>query len=92
MVLSITADRLFLYVFKMKRKGMIKLKHAIKIGSNTLALRGCELLRQQGIPCTVSRLSDPNGKYGCLYTISVEESQQWNAERILRSSGIMVLP
>ena len=68
------------------------MKKSIKIGSNTLAMRGCELLRQNGIACSVSKISDAAGKYGCIYSINVEESKLWSAEKIRRSAGIMVLP
>ncbi len=64
---------------------------SIKVGSYTLAMRGCELLRQNGIPCTLRKTSDASGKYGCLYTVNVSAGSQWQAEKILRSSGIMVL-
>lgn len=65
---------------------------SIKVGSNTLALRGCELLKQNGITCDIRKISDSEGRYGCIYTINVNESKLWTAEKILRSSGIMVLP
>ncbi len=68
------------------------MKKAIKIGSNTLAMRGCELLRQNGITCDIRKISDAEGRYGCIYTINVSENSLWQAEKILRSSGIMVLP
>ena len=64
----------------------------IKIGSYTLARRGCELLKQNGIPCELRKCSDSAGQYGCLYSIAVSENHLWRAESILRSSGIMVLP
>ena len=67
-------------------------KSAIRIGSYTLAMRGCELLRQNGIPCALRKSSDSDGKYGCIYLISVSSDSLWQAEKILRSSGIMVLP
>ena len=65
---------------------------SIKIGSYTLAMRGCELLRKNGIACEMRKLSDPSGKYGCIYSISVSQESLWTAEKTLRSSGIMVLP
>lgn len=65
---------------------------AIKVGSHTLAMRGCELLKQNRIPCEVRKRSDETGKYGCIYSIFVASENLWKAERILRSSGIMVLP
>ncbi|MBQ1413401.1 MAG: hypothetical protein IIY93_09460 [Clostridia bacterium] len=64
----------------------------IKIGSYTLAMRGCELLRQHGIPCEWRKCADPKGQVGCLYTLSVAERYRWRAESILRNAGIMVLP
>ena len=67
-------------------------KSTIRIGSYTLAMRGCELLRQNGIPCELRKSSDADGKYGCLYQILVNGGSLWQAEKILRSSGIMVLP
>ena len=67
-------------------------KSRIKTGSYTLAMRGCELLKQNGIPCEISKISDPEGRYGCIYSINVSESNLWPAEKILRSSGIMGLP
>ena len=65
---------------------------SVKVGSYTLAMRGCELLRQSGISCSLRKISDPGGKYGCIYSIDVDGDALWPAERILRSSGIMVLP
>ncbi len=65
---------------------------SIKIGSYTLAMRGCELLKQSGISCDLQKISDASGKYGCIYSINVDEAKLWTAEKILRSSGIMVLP
>jgi hypothetical protein len=67
-------------------------KASIKIGSYTLAMRGCELLRQNGISCEMRKLSDPSGRYGCIYSIIVDQDRLWSAEKLLRSSGIMVLP
>ena len=67
-------------------------KSSIKIGSYTLAMRGCELLRRGGIACEMRKISDSDGKYGCVYSINVNENNLWSAEKILRSSGIMVLP
>ena len=67
-------------------------KATIKIGSYTLAMRGCELLKQSRIPCDLRRISDSGGQYGCIYSITVEEASLWTAEKILRSAGIMVLP
>lgn len=67
-------------------------KSSIKIGSYTLAMRGCELLKQNGIQCTLRKTSDSSGKYGCIYSIFVDSSHLWSAEKTLRSSGIMVLP
>ena len=55
-------------------------------------MRGCELLRQNGITCDIRKISDAEGRYGCIYTINVSENSLWQAEKILRSSGIMVLP
>ncbi len=65
---------------------------SIKVGSYTLARRGCELLKQNRIPCELRKCSDSAGQYGCLYSITVASDQQWRAENLLRSSGIMVLP
>ena len=65
---------------------------SIRIGSNTLAMRGCELLRQNGISCTLRKLSDSEGKYGCVYSINVDSGSQWTAEKILRNAGIMIIP
>ncbi len=67
-------------------------KSSVKIGSYTLAMRGCELLRQNGIPCELRKTSDSGGRYGCIYSINVDQDRLWSAEKILRSSGIMVLP
>lgn len=67
-------------------------KSAIKIGSYTLAMRGCELIRKQGINCEVRKVSDCNGRYGCIYAIYVNSENLWRAESILRSSGIMIIP
>ena len=67
-------------------------KSSIKTGSYTLAMRGCELLKKNGIPCTLRKTSDSDGKYGCIYSIYVDSGHLWAAEKILRSSGIMVLP
>lgn len=68
------------------------IKKSIKIGSYTLAMRGCELLRKNGIACDIRKSSDAEGRYGCIYTVNVSEEKLWQAEKILRSSGIMVLP
>lgn len=65
---------------------------AIKIGSYTLAMRGCELIRQHGMNCRVGKCSDNSGKYGCLYSIYVNSDNLWRAESILRSAGIMIIP
>jgi hypothetical protein len=73
----------------MKLNGITK---SIKIGSYTLAMRGCDLLRQNGIACEIRKTSDADGRYGCIYTIQVNQNSLWSAEKILRSSGIMVLP
>ena len=67
-------------------------KKSIKIGSYTLAMRGCELLKQNGIACDIRKISDTEGRYGCVYTVNVSENNLWQAEKILRMSGIMVLP
>lgn len=67
-------------------------KASVRIGSYTLAMRGCELLRQNGIHCELRKVSDSSGRYGCIYSINVSEENLWPAEKILRSSGIMVLP
>lgn len=71
---------------------MVLNKSAIKIGSYTLAMRGCELIRQHGMACDMRKCSDRSGKYGCLYTIYVASDDLWRAESILRNAGIMVLP
>ncbi len=76
----------------MKQSDNMKRKFPLKIGSYTLAMRGCELLRQNHIPCSLRKTSDSGGQYGCIYSIEVDEGNQWPAERMLRSSGIMVLP
>ena len=55
-------------------------------------MRGCDLLRQNGIACEIRKTSDADGRYGCIYTIQVNQNSLWSAEKILRSSGIMVLP
>ena len=65
---------------------------AIKIGSYTLAMRGCELIRRNGMHCDVRRVSDCNGMYGCIFAIYVNPDNLWRAESILRNSGIMILP
>ena len=64
---------------------------SIKVGSYTLARRGCELLKQNRIPCELRKCSDNSGRYGCLYSITVASDQLWRAENLLRSAGIMVL-
>lgn len=65
---------------------------AIRIGSYTLARRGCELLREKNIPCRLRRCVEPAGSYGCVYTVEVSPDVRWRAESLLRESGIMVLP
>lgn len=65
---------------------------SIRIGSYTLAMRSCELLRQNGISCILRKISDSAGQYGCLYSVQVDSGQQWAAEKILRNAGIMILP
>ncbi len=67
-------------------------KSAIKVGSYTLAMRGCELIRQRGMACELHKCSDRSGTYGCMYTIYVPSGDLWRAESILRNAGIMVLP
>ncbi|MBQ9903096.1 MAG: hypothetical protein IJM51_12060 [Clostridia bacterium] len=71
---------------------MNSLNSSIRIGSYTLAMRACELLRQNGISCTLRKSSDSDGKYGCLYSVLVDSARQWTAEKILRNAGIMILP
>ncbi len=65
---------------------------AIKIGSSTLAMRACEIVRNNGIQCEIRKLSDSSGKYGCLYAIYVDNGNSWRAESLIRSAGIMVIP
>ena len=67
-------------------------KSSIKIGSYTLAMRGCELLRKNGITCALRKISDSDGKYGCLYAVTIDAGHLKTKKKILRSSGIMVLP
>lgn len=67
-------------------------KAIIKVGSSTLAMRGCEIIRANGMKCEMRKISDNGGKYGCIYSISVDEQDAWNAESLLRSSGIMIIP
>lgn len=67
-------------------------KTAIKIGSSTLAMRACEIVRNNGIECELRKLSDSSGQYGCLYAIYVDVEDNWRAESMIRSAGIMVIP
>ena len=67
-------------------------KAAIKIGSSTLAMRACEIVRNSGMECELRKLSDSSGKYGCLYSIYVDSENNWRAESMIRSAGIMVIP
>lgn len=63
----------------------------IRIGSYTLAMRGCELIRKNGMRCQVRKCADTQGQYGCVYSLTVS-GDRWRAESILRNAGIMVLP
>lgn len=67
-------------------------RRAIKIGSSTLAMRACEIIRANGIGCELLKISDSRGQYGCMYAIYVNSDRSWDAEKIIRSAGIMIIP
>lgn len=67
-------------------------KTIIKVGSSTLAMRGCEIIRAKGMKCEMHKISDNDGKYGCIYSITVDKRETWKAEKLLRSAGIMIIP
>lgn len=67
-------------------------KTAIKIGSSTLAMRACEIIRSNGIGCELRKISDRSGQYGCLYAVYVNSDRSWDAEKMIRSAGIMIIP
>ena len=67
-------------------------KTAIKIGSSTLAMRACEIIRTGGIGCELRKISDNSGQYGCRYAIYGDNNRSWDAEKMIRSADIMVIP
>ncbi len=67
-------------------------KAPIKIGSYTLAMRACSILKSNGFSCEMHKASDNNGQYGCIYAIYTDDDNLWQAEKMIRSSGIMILP
>ncbi len=57
----------------------------ITVGS-TQAMRGKQILHDQGIRATVSKRS---GKDGCYYILSVSEKYGIAARRILQNTGVL---
>ena len=65
-------------------------KTEIMIGTVTLALKGRDILRDNGFKAHIERKSYNIGKYGCGYSVVVTEEAE-RAVSILKENGIKVL-
>lgn len=64
--------------------------HYIHVGSVTNAMRGKQVLTEQGIRAYLHRTSHPAEGDGCGYSLLVTDNVQ-NAEQILRNKGIRII-
>ena len=64
--------------------------YEIHVGSITNAMRGKQLLEQQGITAHLRRATAPGKGDGCGYSLLVAGDGQ-QAERLLRSRGVRVI-
>ena len=62
----------------------------LTVSSITNAMRGKNLLEQNGIHATVSRAMEEDGSNGCGYSLRVPDSQADRAEQLIRSIRIPI--
>ena len=62
----------------------------IHVGSVTNAMRGKQLLAEQGIRAYLHRTSQPAENDGCGYSLLIVDSVQ-KAEQVLRQRGVRVI-
>lgn len=70
--------------------GRVMANYYIHVGSVTNAMRGKQLLTEQGIRAYLHRDSHPADGDGCGYSLLVTDNSQ-RAEQILRQRGVRVL-
>ena len=65
-------------------------KTLIMVSSITFAIKGRDLLRNNGIKASIDRTPNTQDRVGCGYSINVTENAEY-AEELLKKAGIRIL-